>query len=238
MSRPPRGLLAAYRALLRLYPPTFATQFADEMTAVFIQLAAEAAGRGRLALVRLALAELGGLLRGIAREHLHLWRTTGMLSRFIRALVTGTSLLALVGLTALVLVLDFAVAMPAVRTAGILGVSVLGAVLGLLLYQSRRSQATLVSLVLFVAVVAGIWGADWNSRKPFLRDLDRVRPGMPLAEVDAIMARYERWPVDLGTTSPQQTVSYRHTTAAWGNADIGLIRLDAGRVVAVTFLPD
>ena len=238
MSRLPRGLLAAYRALLRLYPSAFATQFAEEMAAVFVQLAAEAAGRGRLALVRLVLAEFGGLLRGVAREHLHLWRTTGILSRFVRALVTGASLLALVGLTALVLVLDFAVATPAVRTAAILGVSVLGAVLGLLLYQSRRSQATLVSLVLFVAVVGGIWGVDWNSRKPFLRDLDRVRPGMTVAEVDTIMARYDRLPVVLGTTSAQQTVSYRHTTAAWGNSDIGLIMLDAGRVVAVTFLPD
>ena len=238
MSRPPRGLLAAYRALLRLYPPAFTTQFAEEIAAVFMQLAAEAAGRGRLALVRLALAELRGLLRGIAREHLHLWRTTGMLSRFIHALVTGTSLLALVGLAALVLILDFVIATPAVRTAVVLGVSVLGAGLGLLLYQSRRSRARLVSLVLLVAVVGGIWAVDWNSRKPFLRDLDRVRPGMMVAEVDAIMARYERWPVDLGTTSARQTVSYRHTTAAWGNADIGLITLDAGHVVTVTFLPD
>jgi hypothetical protein len=161
-----------------------------------------------------------------------------MLSHFIRALITGTSLLALMGLAALVLVLDFAVANPAVRTAAVLGVYMLGAGLGLLLYQSRRSPATLVSLVLFVAVVGGIWAVDWNSRKPFLRDLDRVRPGMTVAEVDAIMARYERWPVDLGTTSAQQTVSYRHTTAAWGNSDIGLIMLDAGRVVGVTFLPD
>ncbi|NIV29258.1 MAG: hypothetical protein GWN58_07040 [Anaerolineae bacterium] len=48
----------------------------------------------------------------------------------------------------------------------------------------------------------------------------------PMAQVD------EQGGIDWGT------VSYRHTTQAWGNVEVGVLVFQNGRVVRVDFLPD
>jgi hypothetical protein len=93
---------------------------------------------------------------------------------------------------------------------------------------------------------------DWNSRKPFLRDLYRIKKGMTAAQVDQIMGDY----MTGGAVSPgnpgirldgrlveqgeQATgmISYRHTTEGWGNSDFGEVTFVNGRVVNVHFSPD
>jgi hypothetical protein len=46
------------------------------------------------------------------------------------------------------------------------------------------------TLGLLCAVIATLYLVDWSSRKPFLRNLHTMRPGMPESEVKQIMARY------------------------------------------------
>jgi hypothetical protein len=122
----------------------------------------------------------------------------------------------------------------------------------LLLHGSPRRERLLV-LGLFVVVVSSIYFVDWNSRKPFLRDLYRVQEGMTVEQVDQIMGHYmggTGWPArPLGLADEASTAAmdeltlpgrlvYRHTNEGWGNSDWGEITFENGRVVEVRFLPD
>ena len=114
-----------------------------------------------------------------------------------------------------------------------------GALLGGLVYWRRRTRLNGVLLVLFVVAVLTIASLNWNSRKPFLNDASQIAPGMTVAQVDHLMAGYMRRPQRVGSLGPQQTISYRHTNAAWGDADVVAVWFDeAGRVSRVSVLLD
>ncbi len=116
---------------------------------------------------------------------------------------------------------------------------------------SVRSQiGRLGGLAAIVAVVAALYFVDWTTRKPFLRDLDRIRVGMTEAEVRQIMGRYMEgsgWPAIPGSsTNAQGTLNivgsdslvFRHSNDGAFNSDWGIISLSSGRVVSVEFSPD
>jgi hypothetical protein len=58
----------AYQALLQLYPADYRASFAAGMLDAFDKTAEDSRCRGRVSLVRFALAELAGLLMGAAAE--------------------------------------------------------------------------------------------------------------------------------------------------------------------------
>ena len=68
MRRSARFLARGYRCLLYLYPPAFRAEFAAEMDAVFEQALAAAAPRGRGAVARLCLRELGAWPLALGRQ--------------------------------------------------------------------------------------------------------------------------------------------------------------------------
>jgi hypothetical protein len=123
---------------------------------------------------------------------------------------------------------------------------------GLLLLIGRTWKEKLLILGLFVAVLVSVRFVDWNSRKPFLKDLGRIEEGMTVSQVDQIMAGYERGPeadgppvleqaVDSSTTTDQAGrtwVTYRHTAEGWGNSDWGVVGFQDGVVFETRFLPD
>lgn len=115
-----------------------------------------------------------------------------------------------------------------------------------------------------VAMMAALHFVPWTTRKPFLRDLDRVQAGMTEAEVRRIMARYLEgtgWPAmpqggpgtltDLGSGGTHRTtvstngdmalrdsLVFRHSTDGRFNSDWGIVKMDGGRVTGVSFSPD
>lgn len=113
-----------------------------------------------------------------------------------------------------------------------------------------RHKLWIVGL-LAVALVS-VRAIHWNSRKPFLKDLYRVKEGMSAAQVEQIMGGYMTGGgVPLGSPGPRLdgrldeqkdmmagTISYRHTNEGWGDSDWGIVTLKDGRVVEVQFLPD
>ena len=114
---------------------------------------------------------------------------------------------------------------------------------GWFLLHPQPSRVRILALVLLLGLFFSIRAVNWNSRKPFLKDLDRVRVGMTESQADQIMARYRK------RISPQAVVdergevrsgivSCRHTAEDWGNSDIGILTFENGRVVATEFLPD
>ena len=125
-------------------------------------------------------------------------------------------------------------------------------------------QIIRVTALLFLcAVMAVLYFGDWTSRKPFLRDLDRVKVGMNQSEVMSIMGRYMQgtgWPalgdspgklVDSGNgntfesdISPsgeltiKDSIVFRHSNEGSFNSDWGIVSFSDGKVVRVEFSPD
>jgi hypothetical protein len=61
--------LKLYRNALRIYPAFHREQFGEEMIAVFRELRAEMAAKGRFARIRFCARELAGVVAGALREH-------------------------------------------------------------------------------------------------------------------------------------------------------------------------
>jgi hypothetical protein len=122
----------------------------------------------------------------------------------------------------------------------------------LLLLWKAPARDKLLIVGSLVVIFVGMRFVDWNSRKPFLRDLYRIKKGMTPAQVDQIMADY----MIGGAVSPDNPgirldgrlleqgeqatgmISYRHTNEGWGNSDFGEVTFVDGRVVNVHFSPD
>jgi hypothetical protein len=130
----------------------------------------------------------------------------------------------------------------------------------------QRARVCLVAAV--VAIIIALYFVPWTSRKPFLRDLARVNPGMTESEVRRIMARYMEgsgWPALPGgdtsnapgtlsivgskstfstETSPsgkiaiQNALIFRHSNKGEFNSDWGIVSFSNGIVVSVEFSPD
>jgi len=114
--------------------------------------------------------------------------------------------------------------------------------IGALLLRDSSARRKVLILSLFVIAVFCVRFVDWNSRKPFLKDLYTIREGMTPTQVEEIMGRYT---VGGGQTESAErgeivagSISYRHTQEAWGNSDWGTVTFESGRVVNVDFSPD
>ena len=119
---------------------------------------------------------------------------------------------------------------------------------GALLLYGRPMREILLILGLFVMVTFSVRFVDWNSRKPFLKDLYRIREGMTPAQVEQIMSDYMKGDgAPLGSPKTEinergeivtGTLTYRHTDGGWGDSDWGVVTFENGRVVQTEFLPD
>jgi hypothetical protein len=131
----------------------------------------------------------------------------------------------------------------------------------------RRFLGTALAGLVFGVALLTLYAVPWNSRKPFLRDLDRIREGMSREEVERIMAGYIRgtgWPAspfedgnpvgsvveapsgeripcrvsDSGELAIEGAMVFRHSEEPAYDSDWGVIHFRDGRVVAVRFMPD
>jgi hypothetical protein len=125
--------------------------------------------------------------------------------------------------------------------------------IGALLLVGSPGREKLLTLGLFVVVLFSLRAIEWNSRKPFLKDLYLVKEGMTIEQVEQLMGNYmggicyPAHPLGLpaGRSAaeteelalPDRAV-YRHTNEGWGDSDWGEIRFEEGRVVEIRFLPD
>jgi uncharacterized membrane protein (UPF0136 family) len=114
----------------------------------------------------------------------------------------------------------------------------LGLVASLPLLYGRRRAVQVALPVLIVLLALAVQFVNWDSRKPFMRALDRIEVGMTVEQVDALMAGYMRSPAQSGTVGDANTISFRHTNEGWGNSDIGLVSFVDGHVASREFLPD
>ena len=108
----------------------------------------------------------------------------------------------------------------------------------------RLRPERLAGLVVVSAMIAALYLIPWTTRKPFLRALDSVKPGMTLAAVRQAMAGYMegtgwRYPGSPGEEiTIQGAVVFRHSDDPQFNADFGIVYLANGRVTHVEFSPD
>lgn len=192
-------------------------------------------------------------------------RRCGAASVKMNALQTATTVIASVAL-ALFALAEVLLAMPVAWWLYLSLIPLFAA--GLLRRQPGAAQfLRLVALIVIVAGMAALYFVPWSSRKPFLRDLNSIRPGMSEAEVRRIMGRYLEgtgWPAPYGGTpdgrgtlnilgsgathatgtSPngQMTIAdslvFRHSNDGAFNSDWGIVTLKDGKVTAVSFSPD
>lgn len=122
----------------------------------------------------------------------------------------------------------------------------------LLLVGSPR-RVKLLILGLLVVVLFSIRLVDWNSRKPFLKDLYRIKEGMTVEQVEQIMGGYMggicepthspdpsdgQQAIETAALAEPDRAVYRHTDEGWGNSDWGEVTFEEGRVAEIQFLPD
>lgn len=113
---------------------------------------------------------------------------------------------------------------------------------------ARRELRRIVALIVFIVAMVILYNIQWNTRKPFLMDLSRVRIGMTAEEVDGVMSKYIKGsgipPVgnfasdENGQLKLKDSIVYRHSNDGAFNADWGVVKFKDGKVVDVEFLPD
>jgi len=104
-----------------------------------------------------------------------------------------------------------------------------------------QGRTTLLAIGLLISL--GIRFVDWNTQKPFIRDLLSVRVGMTRPEVERIMGRYPRpeWSSS-GEDSyhgiqPDDTIVYRPSHGVV-YADWGVVKFTDGKVTVVDSYSD
>lgn len=125
----------------------------------------------------------------------------------------------------------------------------------------RRSKTAFVLYVVSLCAIIVLWkvpcsSGHSSSRHQFLKDLERIRAGMTLPEVDEVMSGHikgvsEKWPPFMGkadtlkeTTDKNGNLTYegsliyRHSDEAAFDSDWGIVKFRNGRVVDVEFAPD
>jgi hypothetical protein len=121
---------------------------------------------------------------------------------------------------------------------GVVALACLASLPGTVLLGYGHSRVVRLALpALAIGFFLSVSAIDWDTRKPFLRAFNAIEVGMTVEEVDRRMAAYIRAPQAVNTLA-DGTLAYRHTTAGWGDADIGIVSVADGRVTARVFYPD
>lgn len=136
-------------------------------------------------------------------------------------------------LLAAFLFFDYAYAVSVYRVVVLLTSTIFGAY-ALFAFHGIPSKIRWGIVGIGCGLIIGLRFVDWNSRKPFLRDLLSIRQGMTYAEVDAVMGKYIHEP----ESQTKDSVVYRHTNEGWGDSDCGFVSFSDGNVVAVEFSHD
>jgi len=122
------------------------------------------------------------------------------------------------------------------------------AILGFVALYSRPVKIRFLTGLLVLTLIMPVRFIDWDTRKPFLKDLYRIQPGMTLPQVEQIMGQYRQgsgWPANPnpeaqhpGELTIPDSIIYRHTDEGWGDSDWGVVTFADERVIEVQFLPD
>ena len=109
----------------------------------------------------------------------------------------------------------------------------------------RKFEPKRIAVVLFFSfAMVALYYAPTTSRKPFLRDLNRVHLSMTVPEVEAIMGKYIKgYDVDVAeffTPDEDGNISLAYRPCSWVlfDADIGVVNFKDGKVESIEFLPD
>jgi hypothetical protein len=153
----------------------------------------------------------------------------------------------------LLAIMDFYASRPRVPATYIVLAAILSTPL-LSLATQRSAGVALIVYGVFLCIIVVLWKVPWNPRHQLLQDLDRIRIGMPLPEVDEIMEDHLKgvnptmrpWGdnnletlreiVDAeGQVGYEGTIVYRHSD---DSADWGIVTFRNSQVVDVEFSRD
>jgi len=127
----------------------------------------------------------------------------------------------------------------------------------------RFHWAQVVAAVVLLAGIYAVYLIPWTTRKPFLRDLGRVRLEMTLERVESIMGGYQTgagWEGEAGSAVPgvsftgarkpgytgqigpdgtfTGSITFRHSNLRIYKGDFGVVTFRQGKVVGIGFPPD
>jgi hypothetical protein len=101
----------------------------------------------------------------------------------------------------------------------------------------------LAALVAVNGLILALFLIPWTTRKPFLRHLYSIKPGMSVNEVKKIMAGYMegtgwKYPSASQEVTIASSLVFRHSNDGQFNSDWGVVTIQDGKVVGVRFDPD
>lgn len=102
--------------------------------------------------------------------------------------------------------------------------------IGLRLMRPIRLRPKFTLLAVSLLLILSVKHMDWNSRRPFIRDLLKIKSGMPANEVDRVMKRYRR---GSESSSGNERLFYMHAVKGPFYSDMGIVTLKDDKVEAV-----
>ncbi len=114
--------------------------------------------------------------------------------------------------------------------------------LALIVIAIRRFKLwkAVIYLLLLVSVYF-VWTDPYNPRSPFLADLNSIKPGMTVAQVEGMMKSYRAWGGE--SRGATRVIVYTHRNlSGWRQnsygGDLGSVVFKNGEVARVEFSPD
>ncbi len=130
----------------------------------------------------------------------------------------------------------------------------------LLLLRKRPIWIKVAGMLAYALMVYFAWSTSGNTRRPFLRDLYSIRPGMTVSQVRSKMSRWfeqeskstahmdpvtgrsvsrsAMWVGGSGLSNGTGTLIFQHSHSKEFGGDWGMVGFSNGKVVGVTFSPD
>jgi hypothetical protein len=100
--------------------------------------------------------------------------------------------------------------------------------IGFWMMKPIRSTPRLILLALSLLFILAVKHIDWNSRRPFVRDLLKIESGMTADEVEKVMKSYGS-----GLSSEKDHLIYMHRVEGPFYSDMGTVTLKNDKVEAV-----
>jgi hypothetical protein len=100
--------------------------------------------------------------------------------------------------------------------------------IGNVLFAESRPSIRIVTVAVSLCLILSLKYIDLNSRKPFFRDMVKIRVGMDVASVEALMSKYRSFKEE-----NQIIYTLGKIEGSYGGNDFSILRIQMGKIEAI-----